>query len=261
MLACGAAAYSFVQPPLTWLAVKAGHPIRVDVYAELAAAFAATAIMLRSIDQRGWDAIDFGASAARLARMLTGFLVGGAGIAASCAVLLAVGLLRFEPSTADASWHGAVVRITLVLLPAALAEELICRGYLLTVMRDSVGPRIAVVTTSVMFGLLHLANPGATAMSVAVVTLSGLMLATVRLATNSLHAAWMAHFAWNWVMAALLHASVSGIAFESPLYKAVTSGPAWLSGGVWGPEGGLVGALGLIGGLGYFYTRRRREES
>ena len=261
VLACAAAAYVFVQPPLAWLAVRAGHPIRVDVYAELAAALAASAIMLRSIDQRGWNAIDFAGSAARLRAMVTGFLVGGGGIGASCAVLAAAGLLRFVPSTADASWPGAALRITLVLLPAALAEELICRGYLLTVVRDSVGARIAVVTTSVMFGLLHLANPGATAMSVAVVTLSGLMLATVRLALNSLFAAWMAHFAWNWVMAALLHASVSGIEFESPLYKAVTTGPSWLSGGTWGPEGGLVGALGLCGGLGYFYVRQRREES
>ena len=55
--------------------------------------------------------------------------------------------------------------------------------------------------------------------------------------------------------------SVSGIEFQTPLYKAVTAGPAWLSGGEWGPEGGLVAAFGLIGGLAYFYQRRRREES
>ena len=65
-LACALGSYSFVQPPLTWLALQTGHPIRVDVYAELVAALAASAIMLRSMDQRGWDAIDFGASAARL---------------------------------------------------------------------------------------------------------------------------------------------------------------------------------------------------
>jgi hypothetical protein len=86
-------------------------------------------------------------------------------------------------------------------------------------------------------------------------------LATVRLALKSLWAAWMAHLAWNWTMAVVLHAAVSGLEFQAPVYKAVTSGPAWLSGGEWGPEGGLVAALGLMGGLTYFYTRRRREES
>lgn len=98
-------------------------------------------------------------------------------------------------------------------------------------------------------------------MSVTVVTLSGICLATIRLAMNSLYAAWMAHFAWNWVMAVPLHAPVSGIDFEAPWYRAVTSGPAWISGGTWGPEGGLVAALGMLAGLAFFYARRRREES
>jgi uncharacterized protein len=63
------------------------------------------------------------------------------------------------------------------------------------------------------------------------------------------------------VMAVPLHAAVSGVRFESPEYQAVTSGPAWVSGGAWGPEGGLVGGLGMMGGLAYLYARRRREES
>jgi hypothetical protein len=78
---------------------------------------------------------------------------------------------------------------------------------------------------------------------------------------QSLYAAWMAHLAWNWVMAVPLHASVSGERFEAPGYHAVTVGPPWLSGGAWGPEGGLAAALGMVGGLAYFYVRRRREES
>lgn len=250
-----------MQPPLAWLAVQSGHPLRVDVYAELVAALAASAIMLRSIDRRGWDAIDFARASFGARALLLGWCAGGLTVGLACAVLLATGLLRFVPSTADATWLGAAFRTTLVLVPAALAEEVICRGYLLTVVRDSVGARIAVVTTSMMFALLHLANPGATVVSVSVVLLSGVALATIRLALNSLYAAWMAHFAWNWVMAVPLHAGVSGIEFESPLYKAVTSGPAWLSGGEWGPEGGLVAALCLIAGLAYFYTRQRRRES
>ncbi len=235
--------------------------MRVDVFAELLAVLAASAIMLRSIDRRHWDAIDFSRASAGARPLLLGWCAGALPISLACVALLATGLLRMVSSTADATWMGAAFRTTLVLLPAALAEELICRGYLLTVVRDSVGPRIAVLTTSVMFALLHLFNPGATAMSVAVVMLSGVLLATVRLALGSLYAAWMAHFAWNWIMAVPLHAPVSGIEFESPLYKAMTSGPSWLSGGAWGPEGGLAAALSLIAGLAYFYTRQRREES
>jgi uncharacterized protein len=234
------------------------------VYAELIAALAASAIMLRSIDQRGWSAIDLTRAAARWRAITGGFLAGGLPIAAVCGVLALVGLLQFVPSAATGTWMGAAFRISLVLVPAALAEELICRGYLLTVARDVVGVRWAVLGTSVMFGMLHMANDGATPISVAVVTLSGLLLASVRLVMNSLYAAWMAHLAWNWVMAALLHATVSGIQFEAPGYRAVTSPPAWLSGGQWGPEGGVMAALGMVGALIYlyvFHVRRRRKES
>jgi hypothetical protein len=62
-------------------------------------------------------------------------------------------------------------------------------------------------------------------------------------------------------MAVPLHAAVSGARFESPDYRAVTLGPAWISGGAWGPEGGLAAALGMIAAITYLYTRRRREES
>ena len=52
--------------------------------------------------------------------------------------------------------------------------------------------RWAVLLTSLMFGLLHLTNPGATAESVALVTLAGIFLAGVRVVLDSLYAAWMA---------------------------------------------------------------------
>ena len=255
------AAVAFLQSPLNWISIRSGHPIRTDGYAALVGALVATMIMLRSVDRRPWSAIDFSASAARAKTLLVGWLSGAVPIGLACVVLLVTGLLHFVPSLDNASWLGATLRTTLVLLPAALGEELITRGYLLTVIRESVGTRAAVLGTSIAFGLLHLANPSATAISLFVVIFAGVFLATVRLALKSLWAAWMAHLAWNWVMAVVLHASVSGIDFESPRYRAVMSGPAWLSGGEWGPEGGLVAALGLMGGLTYFYARRRREDA
>jgi hypothetical protein len=246
---------------MLWVGARTGVYARVDAVAELGAALGATAIMLRSIDRRGWSDVGLARDQARPRQILDGFAIGFGAIALTCGALVALHLLRFVPSDAGGGWGGGALRVTIVLLPAALAEEIICRGYLLTVIRDSVGTWAAVLLTSVMFGLLHLANPGATPESVAVVTLSGLMLGGIRVATGSLYAAWAAHFAWNWVMAVLVHASVSGLRFEAPGYRAEAVGPVWLSGGSWGPEGGLVAALGMISGLAYLYARRRREES
>jgi hypothetical protein len=76
------------------------------------------------------------------------------------------------------------------------------------------------------------------------------------------YASTAAHVAWNWMLAVAFHASVSGIRFEAPDYRTVSEGPAWLTGGQWGPEGGIAAALGMFLGLGYLYrTRLRRGET
>ena len=257
---CAIAADALLSPVLVWAFGRTGQRIRTDMFVELAAALGATAIMVRSIDKRSWADVGLSRDAASARTLVVGWCIGAAAITGACAVLAMTGLLRFVP-TIGTGWIGAAIRITVVLVPSALAEELICRGYLLTVVRDRVGVRWAVLLTSLMFGLLHLSNPGATAESVALVTLAGIFLAAVRVVLDSLYAAWMAHLAWNWVMAVPLHAAVSGVRFESPEYQAVTMQPAWVSGGAWGPEGGLMAGLGMISGLAYLYTRRRREES
>lgn len=258
---CAAASATFVGPIADRLARYAGAPMRAEVLAELVAALAATAIMLRSIDRAEWRTVELHRAAAGVRPLLAGFAGGSAIMLAVCGALYAMGMLAIVDSPVTSSWIAAALRVSVVLLVASLAEEVICRGYLLSVIRDGVGMPAAVVITSALFGLLHLSNAGSTPQSVAVVTLAGLLLASVRIVFRSLYAAWLAHFAWNWIMAVPLHAPVSGIQFESPGYKAVTSGPEWLSGGSWGPEGGVVAAAGMLGGLAYFYVRHRREES
>jgi hypothetical protein len=94
--------------------------------------------------------------------------------------------------------------------------------------------------------LLHLFNPAPTVLSTVMVGIAGVFLAVVRVTTGSLYAASVAHFAWNFVQAALLHAPVSGLPLPTPGYRLADSGPAWLTGGAWGPEGGLAAAAGML---------------
>ena len=254
------AAFALLADPVTWLVARTGQRIRIDELLSLAAALAATAIMLRSIDVRTWRDVGLASGAARARVVGTGWCIGFAAIGAACGVLLALGWLRIAPAEPGSSL-GAAARITLFLIPAALAEEVLCRGYVLTVIRERIGTLAGVLVTSVVFGLLHLTNPGWTAATVGVVALAGVFLAAVRVVYDSLYAAWAAHVAWNWVMAVPLHAPVSGLRFEAPDYRTVSAGPEWITGGAWGPEGGLAAALGMAASLAYLYTRRRREES
>ena len=65
------------------------------------------------------------------------------------------------------------------------------------------------------------------------------------------------------MLAVAFHAPVSGIRFDAPDYRTIEQGPEWLTGGQWGPEGGIAAALGMLGGAGLSLSNAasRREES
>jgi membrane protease YdiL (CAAX protease family) len=217
-----------------------------------------TAVCLHWVDKRPWRDVWLDRGAARPALLAFGFGLGALAIGLPIIGLIASHWLR-ESDGGAGSWLAAAIRITLVLLPAALLEELMTRGYILSVLKDWWGWRWSVIATSVAFGLLHLWNNGASAGSVALVTLAGFFLAGVLYVTRSLYAAWMAHFAWNWMMAVVFHTAVSGFPLESPRYRYVDAGPDWATGGEWGPEGGVPAGLGMAGGLVYLFARRARK--
>jgi len=234
--------------------------VRFHELAGLAGVLVATAVMVRAVDIRPWHDVGLSSRAARLPLLGWAGVLGGVAIGGACGALLLAGWLRVAPSTPGSSLEAAVA-ITAFLLPAALYEEVLCRGYLLTALRDAIGWRWAVGLTSAMFGLLHLANAGATVGSVLIVTLAGVFLAAIRVVFDSLYAAWVAHLAWNWVMAVPLHAPVSGMQFQAPDYRTVDAGPDWITGGSWGPEGGLAAVLGMSAGLAYLHARHRRADT
>ena len=233
-----------------------------QVSLQLVAVVLATAIMLRSIDVRPWGDVGMDRRAVRPRALLEGWLLGGLAIGVACAALLVTGWLRIVPGP-DGSSLQAAFSLTVFLIVAALGEELISRGYLLTTLRDGLGERTAVGVTSLLFGAAHLRNAGVTVQSFCIVTLAGVFLGAIRVTFRSVYASTAAHVAWNWMLAVAFHASVSGIRFEAPDYRTVDQGPDWLTGGQWGPEGGLAAALGMLLVLAYLYrTRlRRRGES
>lgn len=229
---------------------------------QLVAAVGTTAIMLHSIDVRPWRDVGLDRAALESRSLMESWLVGGLAIGLGCASLLLAGWLRIVPGP-EGSSLSAALSLTVFLVVAALFEEIVSRGYLFTVLRDGLGEWTAVGVTSLLFGMAHLRNAGVTVESFLIVTLAGVFLGAVRIAYRSVYASTAAHVAWNWTLAVALHASVSGFQFSAPDYRTVEQGPDWLTGGRWGPEGGLAAALGMLLGIAYLYrTRlRRREET
>lgn len=243
------------------LASQGGYLILVRDIAVPVGTLLATWVTLALVDRKPWGYIWMDKPAASPRKIGFGALLGLLPIAVPSGLLLLAGQLKSVPGT-DGSWWATTGITFANLLPAAAGEELLLRGYLFAVMVGAVGARWTLISTSIVFGLLHLGNPGADAQSVLIVMLAGFFLGSVLLAARSLYAAIAAHFVWNWFMAAGLHTPVSGLRVSAPDYRVIDNGPDWLTGGGWGPEGGFAAALGVFVILIYLHARPlRRMES
>jgi membrane protease YdiL (CAAX protease family) len=138
-----------------------------------------------------------------------------------------------------------VVKTSLVLTPAALSEEVMFRGIPLVLLAAAIGRGTAlVVVAGMVFALFHAMNPGITPLGLGNIALAGIFLGVAFYAPGGLWTAFGAHLGWNATLAAL-DAPVSGLPFSIPLIDYRAGEPVWLSGGRFGPEGGLL-ATGAI---------------
>lgn len=232
-----------------------------EMLAILVAVIAATYLMLRATPELSWSGLGLGATALTPNKIAMGFVTGAVAIGIPSVLLLFSSELRVQ-SAAPGRWASAAAFDFLFFLPAAAVEELMIRGYFFALIRARWGWKAALVATSLIFGILHIFNPGAGVLSLLSVMLAGIFLGAILLVTRSLYAAIAAHLAWNWTMAAALHTAVSGAALPTPNYRITDNGPDWLTGGVWGPEGGAAAVAGMAVIFTYLYRRHlRRMES
>jgi len=218
----------------------------------------ATWLVGRVLERRSWEELGWRPRTGMAWALLVGTAL-GAGMAA-CAVGLAVTAGR-AGITATAGWSGwgaAALPLGVGFLLAALAEELAFRGYPLRRLAAATGVVPATALTALGFGLLHLGNPGATAFSTVNVALAGVWLAAALFSPGAMPLAWGAHFGWNATLALGFAAPVSGYAFPLPALQYRPGAHAWIDGGAFGPEGGVVATLIMLGGTAALVAWSRR---
>jgi uncharacterized protein len=127
----------------------------------------------------------------------------------------------------------------------AVTEEVLFRGVLFRIMEERTGTVIAMVLSSLIFGLTHSINADATLWGVLSIALTGGLLTTAAyVATRSLWLSIGLHFAWNFTHAGIFGVALSGTP-DAPhgLLQTTLSGPTVLTGGTFGPEASLIALL------------------
>ncbi|KQC00657.1 CPBP family intramembrane glutamic endopeptidase [Pedobacter sp. Hv1] len=141
----------------------------------------------------------------------------------------------------------AVGKISLILFFAyllyfvivGLFEELMFRTLPLFVFAERYPIILAIVLNGLLFGAVHMANPGFTWLAMLNITLAGILFAVYTLQKRNLSWAVGIHFGWNFAQGILLGYKVSGT--DTPgVLVAKPIGNTYLSGGVFGIEGSVV---------------------
>jgi len=130
----------------------------------------------------------------------------------------------------------------LASLSVAFMEELVFRGYLFRNVALSLNENSAILVSSIVFGLMHVFNPNVNFLAIIVISIVGVLLAISYLKTQELYFPIGLHFAWNFFEGYIYGFPISGSKVEGVLVIN-TKGSTWLTGGNFGPEGGLIGLI------------------
>ena len=151
--------------------------------------------------------------------------------------------------TLDLHAMARIVAVLGVLITGALAEELMFRGYPFQRLVEGIGAPWAIVVFSVLFGVVHLANPGATIWGLINTMAIGVLFAAAYLRTKALWLPWGIHFGWNAALGLVFGLPVSGLRLFNVAVHATAQGPRWLTGGSYGLEASAPGALAICVGF------------
>jgi hypothetical protein len=229
--------------------------------ANLAAALFANWLALKIYHQMGVSAIGLGWNRGSADNFALGLL---GGIGAACAALapaLLAGAAHFTHTSGERASISAAVFLGVFLLVGSAGEEILFRGFGFQTLVAAFGQTAGVAVCAVLFGLVHMGNPGANWLGIANTMGFGAVFGYAFLRSRDLWLPIGLHFGWNFTLP-LFGERVSGLTMNVTGYEMTwTAGALW-SGSAYGPEASLLATGVLV--LLFLYVRSapvRRQSS
>jgi hypothetical protein len=179
-----------------------------------------------------------------LQRYGRGFLLGLFLFTAAVGIQAAFGGVFVETGDPSRQGTAAIAGVLIVLagwLVQGGAEEVIARGWVLPVLGARYRPWVGILVSSLVFAALHALNDNLSVLAMVNLALFGLFAALYAMREGSLWGISALHSAWNWAQGNIFGFEVSGMSTGGgTIFNLGGIGPTWLTGGLFGPEGGVA---------------------
>lgn len=140
-------------------------------------------------------------------------------------------------------------------LAVGIYEEVMLRGYILVNLAEGLNNKkfdekwvllLALVFSSMIFGVLHIINPNSSWVSTLNLTAAGIFLGLGMVLTGRLGLSIGLHITWNFFQGNVFGFPVSGTNSGATIISTNLTGPKWFTGGAFGPEAGILGLLAML---------------
>ena len=172
---------------------------------------------------------------------LKGIAVGFVFFSTVSLTLIATGSVTFDGLNSKASLAMLLLFFFGFVIQGA-QEEILTRGYFMMSLSTRLPAIAAILISSFTFSVLHLFNSGFGLLAFVNLVLYGVFLAVYMLKTGNIWGVCAIHSVWNFSQGNLYGMPVSGMnILETSLFSSsLVEGKEWLSGGAFGPEGGVI---------------------
>ena len=209
------------------------------------------AIRVKYYEKRTFASIGF-TNTDVIKKITSGFGFGILMFSSAIAFLYAFDYLHFENNTKNLQGFSMLLPSLLLLVGYLIqgsTEEIVFRGWLLPTLGVSIKPWIAILLSSLLFALLHGANDNITLFAMVNLILFGVFISLFALREGSIWGVCAWHAIWNWLQGNFYGLEVSGRKESISLLNLQETGPDWVSGGKFGPEGGFIVTIILLLGI------------
>ena len=169
---------------------------------------------------------------------IIGLLIGVVQLFLSFVVMYLCGA-RFDISPSG-TFSSQIIIYLFRYFYVAIVEEAIYRGLIFPIVSRRYGVIIAAITSSIMFGMLHLFNNGITWLSFISTVIWGFEVCIAYCIFNNLAISSGIHLGWNVTIGLLCGMNLSGFSIPCSYFITNISGPDIIIGRDFGPEESII---------------------